>query len=51
MTLFEIIISAGSVVIAICGLWYVRYVVRTSGRDRPHDPERVRRLVEMVEKD
>lgn len=47
MNLFETIISAGSVIIAICGLWYVRHIVRTSGRDRPHDPERVQRFVEM----
>jgi hypothetical protein len=51
MTLFEIIISAGSVMIAICGLWYIRHIVRTSGRDRPHDPARVKRLVEMVRQD
>jgi len=39
MTLFETIISAGSVMIAICGLWYIRYIVRTSGRDRPMIPQ------------
>ena len=48
MTKFEIIISAGSVMIALCVLWYVRYVVRTSGRDRPRDPDRVQRFVERM---
>ncbi|KKN51325.1 hypothetical protein LCGC14_0623810 [marine sediment metagenome] len=51
MTLFETIISAGSVMIAICGIWYVRYIVRTSGRDRPRNPERVRRMIEKVRQD
>jgi hypothetical protein len=51
MNLFETIISAVSVVIAICGLWYIRHIVRTSGRDRPHDPERLQRLLEMAEQD
>jgi hypothetical protein len=50
MDLFEIMISAGSVAIALCGLWYVRKIIRTSGRDRPHDPERVRRLVERTKR-
>jgi hypothetical protein len=48
MTLFEVIISAVSVMIALCGLWYVRHIVRTSGRDRPHDPDRVKRFVELM---
>jgi len=27
-------------------LLYVRWIVRTSGRDRPHDPEAVQRFVD-----
>lgn len=45
MTGFEIFLSAGSVATAIGGLAYVAHVVRTSGRDRPHDPERVDAMV------
>jgi hypothetical protein len=48
MTLFEIIISAASIMSAICSIWYVRHIVRTSGRDRPNDSARVLRLIERV---
>ncbi|SEL61913.1 hypothetical protein SAMN05444413_11214 [Roseivivax marinus] len=50
MTVFEMTLSAGSVAGAVLGLWYVRYIVRTSGRDRPHDPEAVERLVERAKR-
>lgn len=48
MTLFEMILSASSVVLAGMGLWFVGHVVRTSGRDRPRDPEAVQRLIERA---
>jgi hypothetical protein len=51
MTLFETLISAGSIIIALCCIWYVRHIVRTSGRDRPRNPERVWRLIEKVRQD
>lgn len=50
MTVVEVILSASSVAIAGAGLWYVQHVVRTSGRDRPRDPEAVDRLVERAKR-
>ncbi len=39
-------IVAAAVALSAGGLIYVRRLVRTSGRDRPHDPERVDRFVQ-----
>ena len=51
MTFFETLISAGNITIALCGIWYVHHIIRTSGRDRPRNPERVRRLIEKGRQD
>lgn len=50
MTVFEMILSASSVAVAGVGLRYVEHVVRTSGRDRPRDPESIDRLVERAKR-
>ncbi len=47
----QIALAAASVISAIVGLAYVRHVVRNAGRDRPHDPERVDRMVERALRD
>ena len=49
MTTFEVYLSIGAVAIAIAVSLYVQHLVRTSGRDRPHDPEAVRRFIERAE--
>lgn len=49
MTTFEVHLSIGSVTGVIAVLVYVRHVVRTAGRDRPRDPEALRRFVEKAE--
>ncbi len=41
-------LAAASVLLAVGGLIYVEHLVRRSGRDRPHDPERVKQLVQRV---
>ena len=46
MTSLEILLSSTAVAVAIAGNLYVLKVVRSSGRDRPHDPERVQKLIE-----
>lgn len=48
MTTFDLYVSIGSVVIAIVGILYVFHVVRHAGRDRPHDPAAVQRLIESA---
>lgn len=48
MTNLEIVISAGSVVTAAATIAYVMHVARHAGRDRPHDPARVKRFVEAA---
>ena len=48
MQLFEIVLSIASVVVAVSSIFYVRWVVRTSGRDRPHDPAAVERLIDRA---
>lgn len=50
MTTVDIAVSVGSVAISIIGILYALHVARTSGRDRPRDPEAVRRLVERAKK-
>lgn len=45
MTTFEVIISITSVVMAAAVIAYMRHLSRTSGRDRPHDPVRLRRFI------
>jgi hypothetical protein len=42
---FEFALTITSGVTAIFGLFYVAHLVKVSGRDRPRDPESVRRLV------
>ncbi|WP_157084448.1 hypothetical protein [Sediminimonas qiaohouensis] len=49
MTTFEVYLSIGSVTGAIAVSFYVRHVVRTAGRDRPRNPEALRRFVEKAE--
>jgi len=44
----EIFMSVGSVAIAVAGLTYVAHIVRVSGRDRPHDPARLRHLIDTA---
>ena len=46
MTSLEILLSITAVAVAIAGNLYVLRVVRSSGRDRPYDPERVQKLIE-----
>ncbi|MEY8802957.1 hypothetical protein AB9K35_22015 [Leisingera sp. XS_AS12] len=46
MTPFDIIVSVTSVVLAGATVAYAAYLGRVSGRDRPHDPERLRRFIE-----
>lgn len=48
MIAFEIVLVAGSVIFAGIGMFFVGYIVRTSGRDRPHDPEAVRKFIETA---
>lgn len=45
MTTFEIWLSITSVAVAIgLNLW-MRHLSNNAGRDRPHDPERLRRFI------
>jgi len=48
MTPFESAVSFGSFVAAGIGIAYVAYVVKSSGRDRPHDPAAVQRLLDVA---
>jgi hypothetical protein len=48
MTPIEIAISLGSFATAGATLTYVSYLVKTSGRDRPHNPEAVRHLLDTA---
>lgn len=45
MATFDIIVSIASVVLAAVTIAYMAYLARVSGRDRPHDPERLRRFI------
>lgn len=45
MTSLEMIISGIAVCLAVVLSAYSYHLAKTSGRDRPHDPERVRRFV------
>ena len=51
MNMFEIILSIASVVAAILSICYVNWIVRTSGRDRPHDPAAVQRLIDWANRE
>ncbi len=42
----ELTLVMGSVLLAILAVFFVAYVVKISGRDRPRDPERVKRFVQ-----
>ncbi len=44
-------LSVASVISAALGLIFVKWIVMTSGRDRPHDPERLRRFIDKVGRD
>lgn len=48
MQTFEIILSIVSVTVAVASIWYTIRIVKTSGRDRPRDPERVQRFVDAM---
>lgn len=48
MESFDIILSVTSVLVSAVGLWIVYWIVKTSGRDRPRNPERVQDLVDRV---
>jgi len=48
MTNLEIAISAGSALTAAVTIAYVVHVVHRAGRDRPHDPDRLKRFVEAA---
>lgn len=43
---FVLALTIGSVVSAVSGLFYIAHLVKVSGRDRPHDPERVKKFVQ-----
>ncbi|MFG6583054.1 hypothetical protein [Sulfitobacter sp. 1A12779] len=45
MATFDIVVSIASVVLAGVTIAYMAYLARVSGRDRPHDPERLRRFI------
>jgi hypothetical protein len=45
MATFDIIVSISSIVLAAVTIAYMAYLARVSGRDRPHDPERLRRFI------
>ena len=45
MATFDIIVTIASVVLAAATIAYMAYLARVSGRNRPHDPERLRRFI------
>ena len=45
ITTFDIVVSIASVVLGTAAIVYVIYLCRVSGRDRPRDPERLRRFI------
>jgi nicotinamidase-related amidase len=45
MTGFETLFCVAWVATCAAAIVYMLYAVKDCGRDRPHDPERVRRLV------
>lgn len=45
MATFDIIVSISSVVLAAITIAYMAYLARVSGRDRPHNPDRLRRFI------
>lgn len=45
---FEMVFAASSDAVTGVALWYIRYVARMSGRDRPGDPEAVQRLIDRA---
>lgn len=46
VTLFETIVSLTSIVAGTAAICYAVYIGRHAGRNRPHDPERLRRFIE-----
>ncbi|MBE1297164.1 hypothetical protein [Phycobacter azelaicus] len=45
MTTFEAILSITAVIVSAAVIAYMRHLGKISGRDRPHDPERLRRFI------
>ncbi len=45
MTTFDIIVSVTSVAAAGVTIAYMSHLAKVSGRDRPHDPERLKRFI------
>ncbi len=45
MATFDFIVSIASVVLAGVTIAWMAYLARVSGRDRPHDPERLRQFI------
>jgi len=45
MSTFEIIVSIASIAAAGAVIAWMRHLAVHSGRDRPHDPERLRRFI------
>ena len=48
MTSFDIAVSLIYLAAAVAGSVFALYILRTSGRDRPSDPEGVRRFIESA---
>lgn len=46
MTTFDIIVSIAAVVVSTGAIVYMGQLAKHSGRDRPHDPERLHRFIE-----
>lgn len=46
MSVIELLLAIGSVVSAVLSFFFVAHLTKVSGRDRPHDPELVKRLVQ-----
>lgn len=45
---FEFALTSGAFAIALCGIAYVAFVVRTSGSDKYASPQRVKALVKKA---
>tara|TARA_R110002020_G_scaffold37651_2_gene113532 strand:+ start:2339 stop:2593 length:255 start_codon:yes stop_codon:yes gene_type:complete len=50
MTSFEVAFISIYITSAVFGLAFVAFVLKTSVRDRPHDPEAVDRLIAIVQR-
>jgi hypothetical protein len=45
MTAFEIYLPIISAIVSVVVSWWMLRIAKYAGRDRPHDPERVRRFI------